>query len=467
MASRSALRAAALLGASWVALAPWASRALNPETIFLSPEAALAGGAVLAADDEGGAGWYNPASLGALRRSSLQLGASAYSFQTFEVERSITTVLPWGTIDGNARDTGYSSVPSVLALSYLLRDGLGLSLGIWTPYHGGTAAELRVVSSGPYPGQPGLGVTYDQTYAWTERSDDTWVGMAVGWRAHPRLRVGGALQVAYTTSTTVVDLSTSLDTTSLDPLEQGSHVNVSVRGDQTSLAGRALLGLQWDATTSLRLAVNLRSPSVRGPVWGGATRLLSASALLPGYPPQVEQLTEQVTPVEGPSIVEPGRLSAGLSWRRGRWRTGLDGEWSPPLDRTTGGAPESWNLRVGVLYLWSDDLLLGGGLFREGAKQLASQGRLQLDTYGFTAGVSYRPEKVIRTLGGGQDWDLLTGLAVRGAYATGLGPGMVMQPFDLSRSALPIQFDSPERAFQEVPARSMEGSLHVFTSLQF
>lgn len=448
-------------------LAPARAAAFNPETTFLSTEAALTGGAVLAGDDEGGAGWYNPASLAGVARTSLQLGASVYTVSAFRVRDALVTELPWETLRGDGSDVSFGSVPAVLALSWKVRDGLGLSAGVWTPFHGDRSTALNGTSTGPMPTDPAVTATYREDYALSSRSDDTWVGAAVGWRATPSLRLGLALQGAYTSAGSVVDLETSLDTTAADPLQQGAHVNVSIRSDVSALAGRALLGLQWDVAPGLRLAVAVRTPSWRVYAWGDTTRLISYSVLLPGYAPQIGQFVEHTAPAAGISTIDVGRVSAGLRWEPGRWSLRLDGEWSPALDRTTDGAQSSWNLRAGFLRTVDQDLTFGLGAFREGARNVATQGVLAVDTYGLSGGVSYRPAKVVQALGGGKGWDLITGLAARVAWGTGTGPGMLLRPFDLSSSQLPFLSGNPGAGFLEVPAYTLDGSLHVFTSMAF
>jgi len=448
-------------------LAPSHARGNNPESTPLSPEAAMTGGAVLAGDDPAGAGWYNPAALGGIKRSSAQLGASAYSVATTEVQGALVTVLPWGTNVATADDRHYVSVPSVLSLSYKVRDGLGFSVGVWTPFHSTFAASISGRSSGPYPGYPALVASYEQTYSASYRWDDTWAGASVGWQATPRLRVGASLQGAYSTSSTIIDLDTGLQTNSTDPLEQGAHINVSVRGDETHLAGRVVVGLQWDATDALRLALVLRSPVVQVASLGNLSRVTSVAALLPGFAPQQAQLLEITEPTGGLSVIDVGRIYAGGAWSRGPWSIRLEADWGPGLVRVLATERPSWNARAGGLYEWDPDLSVGAGLFREGARTKASDGTLALDTYGLSGGINMRPAKVVQALGGGDTWDLLTGIAVRVAYGTGLGPGMTVVPFDFSQSVVPIFPGQASQGFQEVPAHSFEGSLNFFTALMF
>jgi long-subunit fatty acid transport protein len=450
-------------------LAPVAARATNPETTPMSAEAAMTAGAVLAGDDPAGGGWYNPASLGGIKRSSLQLGASAYSIARTDISGALVTVLPWGTLVEDAHDTHYVSVPSVLSLSYKVRDGLGVAVGVWTPYHNSYSATIGGRSSGPYPPPSGAGLTatYEQNYGLSYQWDDTWAGAAVGWQALPWLRLGGSLQGAYSSSSQVLNLDTGIETSSTNPLEQGAHLNVNIHDDQSYLALRALFGLQADLTDELRLALTLRTPVVRGVGWGKTTRVTSVAALLPGYGAQQGQLLEEIRPSSGLSVVDVGRISAGAAWTRGPWSVRLDGDWGPALRRVRRNERASWDARVGALYRWSPNLQVGAGLFREGSRTRASEGTLSLDYYGLAGGIDYRPAKVVAALGGGESWDLTTGIAVRGAWGVGKGPGMTIVPFAFDTSIVPIFPGKQEQGFQEVPAHGLEGSLHFFTALGF
>jgi long-subunit fatty acid transport protein len=461
------LRSRLLLALALVA--PSVARATNPETTPMSAEAALTGGALLAGDDPGGGGWYNPASLAGIRRSSLQLGASAYSVARTEISGALVTVLPWGNLVADAHDTHFVSVPSVLSLSYKVRDGLGVAVGVWTPYHNAYMATITGRSSGAYPPPSGAGLTasYEQNYGLSYQWDDTWAGAAIGWQALPWLRVGGSLQGAYSSSSQVLNLDTGIETSSTDPLEQGAHLNVNLRDDQSYLASRALVGLQADVTDELRLALVLRSPVVRIVGWGSTTRVTSVAALLPGYGAQQGQLLEATRPSTGLSVVDVGRVWAGGAWTRGRWSVRVDVDWGPALYRNRRHERASWGARAGTLYSFSPNLQIGAGLFRDGARTLASEGALSLDYYGIAGGIDFRPAKVLAALGGGETWDLTTGIAVRGAWGVGKGPGMTIVPFDFGSSVVPIFPGKQEQAFQEVPAHGLEGSIHFFTALGF
>jgi len=460
-------RGAALALACAAALAGAPARASNPESTPVSPESALTGGVVLASDDPGGGGWHNPASLGAVTRSSIQVGASAYALSGLRVDGAMVTALPWGEVEGSIRSVRYASVPSVISYSFRLDDGLGASLGVWTPFHDYSGGSTTGNSSGPYPGAPGLTGTYSQIYSLSATRDDTWAGAAMGWRASPTPRLGAMLQGAYSPRVWTRDLNASLSTDSTDPLQQGGHLAFSERGDYSYLAVRALVGVQWDATPAIRLAAAVRSPSVRVLPWGSVSRVTSAAVLLPGVPPTEYQAVEEVHPERGLSIVEPVRLYGGLRVVRGPWTWAAEADWHPALKREIGSYRSAWNARLGATWRLTPDLVAGGGLFRDTSSAVAAtQGTASIDYYGLAGGLEYRPSAVVRALGGGTSWDLLTAIAVRGAYGTGVFPGIHFVPID-SQGLASTTFPAEVFSSQEVPARAFEGSLSFFTSIAF
>lgn len=444
---------------------PGAAGAANPGSTPVSPEAALTAGAVLASDDPGGGGWYNPASLAAVTRSSVQVGASSYALNALEVDGAIQTTLPWGHVSGSLSSVRYTSVPSVISYTFKVGEGLGASLGVWTPLHDYAGGAVSGSSSGPYPGAPGVTGTYSEIYSFSRTRDDTWAGAALGWQALPTLRLGLMLQGAYSTRLGSIDFNASIKTDSADPLERGSHIDFSERVDLSFLGVRALGGLQWDATPALRLALSVRSPGVRIFSWGEATRVISAAVLLPGVPPTEYQVVEELPTEAGVSVVEPVRLSAGLRWARPGFTLAAELDWNPALDRWFNGLAESWNARLGATWQLGPDLQVGAGLFRDASTAATGQAALAIDYYGLAGGVIYRPRAVVKALGGSGTWDMLTGVAVRGAYGNGTFTGVAFVPVDASGRAA----TDPQAALgtQEAPARSFEGSLSLFTSISF
>jgi len=449
-------RRAALTLAIAALVAPRAARPGGPDSVPLSPESALTAGAVLASDDVGGGGWYNPAALGGVKRSSVQVGASAYSETYSFVTDAAKATLPWGTVSGDIRSLNYTSVPAVLSYTYRIREGLGMSIGVWTPYHAYEGGTTTITSGGPYP--PNLNATFAETYSFSDRRDDTWAGLAVGWQATPRLRLGAMLQGAYATDVRTVDVNTSLQTSSSNPLETGGHVVYSERRDQGLLGLRTLVGIQWDASREVRVAAAVRGPTFRLFAWGPHNTFFTTAALLPGIPPTQSQTTTQETAARGQSIVEPVKLYGGMRFAGERWTLAVEVDWHPALDGQFGNFKEGWSARLGGTWRANADLLIGTGFFQDSASTEASDGKTAMNYAGFAGGVTYRPSAVVKALGGMKSWDLLTCVAVRGAYGWGKYQGLSLDP----GVGQPVVVTFPNSA-----VKLIEGSISFFTAIIF
>jgi hypothetical protein len=199
--------------------------------------------------------------------------------------------------------------------------------------------------------------------------------------------------------------------------------------------------------------------------WGNSSRVVSAAALLPGVPPTEVQVTETFPPPRGPKAVEPLRLCGGLRYAGARWTASVEADWSPALAQEQFGYVQAVNVRVGATWRLSTDLLVGAGLFRDTTATAPGQGVANLDYSGVAGGLVFRPTAVIKALGGLDTWDMLTGLAVRGAYGTGDVAGYQVTYFDAAGWAVtdPSATVTPHAA----PARSFEGSFSLFTTIAF
>jgi hypothetical protein len=452
----------------WVALAtlPLASAfASNQDGILLSPEAALTGGAVLAGDDHDSGGWYNPAGLATLPRDIFQLGASAYGISSRSVSGGVEAVLPWTSHATDVETDGFYSVPSTVAYGHRLREGLAAGFGLYTPQRSSSGWRTSFASTGPAPGFPEP-MTYQEFYSGSSVRDDTWGAGALGWRAHPRLSLGFALQGLYRTQVEVLDLSVSYATPSAPPYDEGLFLDLSIRDDETMLGARAVAGVQWDASGRWRLAAVVRSPLVRVYAFGGADRIVSLSEYTAGADPIFGREVDVLEPESGLSIVEPGRVSLGAAWRDGRTSLRAEVDWQPALERRLRTQRSLWNVRAGGTVRLDENAVLGLGLFTDHARGEASQGFIEIDRYGLAGGLEYRPAHVVRAIGGTGRWDLLVTLAVRGAWGTGKAPAMRLD-FVNADFVVPILPGEEDQPFLEAPARAFEGSVNLFTAIVF
>ncbi len=80
------------------------------------------------------------------------------------------------------------------------------------------------------------------------------------------------------------------------------------------------------------------------------------------------------------------------------------------------GTGEPLFLQVKEARAYDPDLTLGVGGFVDSSSQGASATTGSMRYAGFTTGAILRPSKVVKALGGGKSWDLLTAVAVRGAF---------------------------------------------------
>jgi len=195
--------------------------------------------------------------------------------------------------------------------------------------------------------------------------------------------------------------------------------------------------------------------------WGPVNKFLSTAALLPNAPPTQSQDASESTPARGLSIVEPVRLYGGLRYAMEGWTLAFEGDWHPALDGQFGDFKEGWNARLGVTRRVDADLLWGAGLFHDSASAEASASSSALRYAGFTGGVIYRPSAVVKALHGGNDWDLLTCVAVRGAYGWGTYRGISLVPVSPAG-----EFDAG-LTFPDAEAEVYEGSISFLTAIVF
>lgn len=453
-----------------VVLGAVASGAAPPESTLLSAEAALAG-AVLVGDDEGGGGYYNPASLAALNRRTAQVGVSAYSLAWVNADRSVTTELPWagGTQTQGLSSFRYDSVPSAFSASWEVLPGLGVSLGAWTTFHDSFAATLPTTSSGPLPMQPSLTATLVQRVDWTDTTDDRWAAASIGWQMTPAFRLGASLQGAYATDRYLLQLDNTLHLSPADPQFTGAHRHERVEGETDTLAVRVVVGTQWQVTRALRLALVVRTPRVQVAQFGFFSQSRNAGVQLPGTTPSETSDIFDTKPFGAKvQLADQVRVLAGAGLERGALKLRLDGEWSPGLVLPDGTSlTTSVRVRAGALYTWNRDWLFGVGATYDRARTSALDGNLSLDTYALTGGCTFRPEKIVRALGGGDSWDLLSTVAASAAFGSGQAPAVSIVPLDAEKSVFPVLLSSSQQGFQASHATSVELSLHLMTTLKF
>jgi hypothetical protein len=412
---------AAVLGAVLVA---GRAAAQNADGVLLGAEASLTGGAVLATTRDAVGAYYNPAGLGAMTASSLQVSGSAYQLSSIRLRSFVRTTLPWTSIDQSVSSTDWSTAVSVAAYGFRLSPRLGLALGLWVPAGGAISLVSTLHSSGPFTaGGSTFQADYTQRIALVQRIERTYLGAAAGYALRPGLRVGASAFLVYEKEEDFFDVFAGVLTSSPNPAQEGATASASIRGTPSEIAARLGAGVQWELSPALTVAAALKTPSLALVSMGEITTVTQLASLLPGADPSVgfsQQLSSQ------PGIAEPWRLALGAALAAAGTSLRAELDWQAPR----AGQRGVLNGRLGLRRAVGGDLAWGAGVFTDRSREDARSGALAVDYYGVAVGVDYRLSPVRAVRPAGAAWDVRAYLAVR--YALGVGEVERLQanPFD-------------------------------------
>ncbi len=430
------------------------ARAGNFASFPMGNEAAMTGGAVYATTADAAALYYNPSGLAAIDRSSLDASATAVSLRSASFPGAVRATSSAFTVEGDARNNVFLSVPSTLIVAKRLSPRLGFAAGLFIPRHDqvDATAELAVA---------GAGYAYSATYTVVETSTSTQAGAGLGLSITPRLRLGLGLFAVYETATASFDFAARLDRGSTGTGIVRRKASVSAVGLQT------LFGLQATPVDGLELGAALRLP----------TLAVGGSSSLTGYDQSTvptPTLVRTNMPLGGDgALLSPLRAHFGVAYRGSRGWIGVSVERSFAV-HGRGSNPSfapSWNVQLGGRAWLGERVAIGLGVFtdRSATPDAASRGaeldRLdrigsaKVDYYGATAGVELRRRYMAE--GDGEKkrgLDFSTTLAVRFARGTGTVQGALIRPLD----------DPPNVTTERpTPATATELGLHIGSALYF
>jgi hypothetical protein len=219
----------------------------NYERIPVGEREALEAGAYVARTRDGNANWYNPAGLALTDRTSINTSASAYEgtsvqFRSFEVKTNAFRISALGGFFGVAVAEPLTNSPNVRYGLYIARP---------LSWDSGT-----IDANAPIDAERRLSLLSIATLARTEP------GIAMAFRANPRLRMGGALGVSYTSIDETQDIGVRrVDADSANTIRR----TIAVGGTVYHAVFRA--GMQWDANELLRVGVVATTPGLQ--IMGG------------------------------------------------------------------------------------------------------------------------------------------------------------------------------------------------------
>jgi len=443
-----------------LSLIPAPARAGNLDSFFLGNEAALTGGAVVALTRDAGSVWYNPAGLGGLSRSSIDLSASAYVLRIQRLPGALETKLTSGSHEEDLGSTEMLSVPSAVVATRRLSDDLTFALGIFSPVQDLFTTSTMLRTEDSVAGEGGsLDFDYSQRIQLSAQAARYCVGPAVGWQVSPRLRLGLSVFAVYDTTEVSTSFWVDLDVPQTEPPSRA----VVLFFDELSTVAvgmQAVLGLQWNVTGPWHGGVTLRSPILRlySDADFAATEVEAGTA--PDTDPVVRlDFVDRLPDTEPIRQVAPPRLHVGVGRVTGGSAIAVEGDLRPAFEDSSLGIDHRpvWNVRVGGRFRTGEKLWLGGGLFtdRSPEREPTDFGDLQVDHYGATLGAELRSHF---SLARGQPSGsilLTTTVAFRYSLGVGTAGGLRFAPF------------GEEQRVTEVDVFFHEMSLHLGSGMYF
>jgi hypothetical protein len=235
----------------------------NYDRVSIGQREGLEGGAFAARTDDAGAGWYNPAGLALSEKSGLNASSNAYELTTITLEgigkaQGSTRFSPSGTYFGAVLGAPVIKSPN-WRIAFFYAKPVS-----WTP--GSLDGSLSLT-----PGGNTEQLSYNTSSVFTTIIP----GLAAGFRAGSRLRLGARAGLGMTTLHQVQSVSDRLITPGVSSTTGIRSVSSDGGVYQVLLSG----GVQWDAGSQVKLGGLITSPGLRV---GGSSKLLYSNTLFSG-----------------------------------------------------------------------------------------------------------------------------------------------------------------------------------------
>jgi hypothetical protein len=215
----------------------------------------LEGGAYVARVEDSSATWYNPAGLARAEKSSVSGSAGIVQ---------VAAIRAQGVENGEGTLRHVPAAVGVVVKRLFGRDQWtgGFQITRFGSWNESADIERQVVTAGS---------TERAAYS-ASSSFGGWMGsLALGYNAHPRLRLGGSVDLQLTESSSGTYLADQYRTvTGLD------SVLVEGRGEASAFHFRLTAGAQYDLSPSFRLAAVIRTPGLG--VWSSGSYFQEGSS---------------------------------------------------------------------------------------------------------------------------------------------------------------------------------------------
>jgi len=407
-AVKNAMGACALISMSWAGIA----EAGNLDAFYLSGEAALQGGAIVANTRSGGSLWYNPAGLAHLSGTRFDVNVSGYTIR-FGATANFDSTLP-NTKESRLVLLDIDVVPASVTLTRKFGD-FGVGIGVFVPSQ--SQVDLRTHLEDPRDED---GNSLEFGYDTTSRFKEYHLGPGVGWQPYEGLSVGASLLANYRTRLERTDIAATIET------EAGSQRWARHDGvDSQGVGLEMVFGTQWKIDSAWSLGAVMRTP---GYSLGQAAHTVETEVLIDENGEEADRISFQKEFGLRTKVLSPFRFHLGGSYDVGSFRVSAEGSLLTALEDSLFEVQErtTWNGRVGLRWAASDFWSFGGGLFTD-RSPIESPTQFQqsrLDYYGITLGLDWARSFGVFSQGTERLEEpkiLLFGTTVALNYAIGIG----------------------------------------------
>ncbi len=421
-------------------------------------EAAISGGAVVAAGRSAAMAWANPAGLGANQNTRLEASAQMLALQLRKIPGGLRTDLPGDSRSSAIVTRELMVVPSATVFARRIARNVSAALALFVPSY--DELELDVRGDG-FTGT----IRYAHQIKVTRHQRRYHVGPAFGWEITPEVRVGVSGFVVYEREVQSTSAWARAGTSEFPPRTE-RFVHADLHESARSWGTEFVFGVQWQPVDYLHLGLAVRTP--RAWVYQRIDR--SAVVTEGGHNPQDGGFSELSAQPELDTAAgrpdDPMSITAALaySWTRG-WAS-IEGELRPPRYSPDGdGRRMVLNLRTGVRAEVSRRFLLGGGFYMSRSALSVADDFLEydVDTYGFTFGGEYRRPVRLSRREAARRLVFVTAVAARYGLSLGKVGRVRIDLADLAASdnAVLVTTGDP------VETVTHDLALHVGTGLEF
>jgi hypothetical protein len=410
--------AAALL-VSGLTLAPRLARAGNVDSFYFSDDAAMAAGAVTAQTRDSGAIWYNPAGLGGITDTRVNLSGSVLILRIRDIPGALNTTVPGPltqSVDLDSHD--FTSTPHALGIVRSLSDKVSVGLGVYV-----TSLDLRSSNSQvAFNGPPSASGSYQQRIDTSLAGSHYNAGPAIGWQVVPNFRVGVALFGTYASLQAYDQYVLSVTGTGTPP---GLAFLLGMnRQALTYLGLQGQAGLQWEPEPSVHLGLVVRSPEVTVTSTTEGTQVSLSGTNQNDPTATTFSLAAPTSPLGTFTVVQGVRVVVGIALdvTPHMWIS-AEGDYLSRVTTPGLEQADTFNARLGWRWQTSDSVVVGAGVFTDRSTALdagSDLGQEKVDYYGATAGLTLlTPLALLSRPAGARPLVLTTTVAARYAYGWG------------------------------------------------